>query len=191
MAALTNGTMSTNLSEQNDLASWHSRKPISLLSLKQVLIICSIKDSILSPPSTCDTLTAVVLNKNITNVQKIRKNILIPGHAMLVSILWHCNTEIHVLVVYAPNAVNENQSFWSNIQSKLRDLPPPDIMLGDFNFVEDALDRLPLRSDNEAITDSFALLKSSLDLHNGWHQANPDNIAFTYSKTLAQGGSRS
>ena len=110
---------------------------------------------------------------------------------MLVSIPWHHNTEIHVLVIYAPNAVNENQTFWSDIQSKLRDLAPPDIMLGDFNFVEDALDRLPLRSDNEAITNSFALLKSSLDLHDGWGQANPDDITFTYSQTLAKGRSSS
>ena len=74
---------------------------------------------------------------------------------MLVSIPWHCNTEINILVIYAPNSVNENQQFWSSIQSKLETLPPPDIMLGDFNFVEDALNRLPSRSDDAVITNSF------------------------------------
>ncbi|KAF8240551.1 hypothetical protein L208DRAFT_1528123, partial [Tricholoma matsutake] len=100
--------------------------------------------------------------------------------------------EIHILGIYAPNSVNENQQFWSDIVSKLRDplVPPPDILLGDFNFVEDALDRLPSRYNSENITDS-SVLKSNLDLHDGWHQANPDNITFTYSQSPAQGGSSS
>lgn len=77
--------------------------------------------------------------------------------------------------------------------SKLRDplVPPPDILLGDFNFIGDALDRLPSRYDSENITDSFLVLKSNLDLCDGWQQAKPDDITFTYSQSPAQGGSSS
>jgi hypothetical protein len=107
--------------------------------------------SSIDPQHTNSGGIAIVLNKNIANVHNIKKYVLIPGCAMLVLVPWHQNTEIHILVIYAPNSVSENQQFWSDIVSKLRDpiIPHPDVLLGDFNFVEDALDRLPSRSDSE------------------------------------------
>ncbi|KAG1800545.1 hypothetical protein EV424DRAFT_1298107, partial [Suillus variegatus] len=67
----------------------------------------------------------------------------------------------------------------------------PDVMLGDFNIVEDALDRLPCRHDNEYATESLAHLKLSLDLRDGWRAENPNSLAFTFAQSHRQGGRQS
>ncbi|KAF8240696.1 hypothetical protein L208DRAFT_1514992 [Tricholoma matsutake] len=63
--------------------------PVAEMSLnnlfKQRLHIISSID----PQHTISGSVAIVLNKNIANVHNIKKYVLIPGHAMLVSVPWH------------------------------------------------------------------------------------------------------
>ena len=52
--------------------------------------------------------------------------------------------------VYAPNSPPDNKNFWNELDQAFNTNPFPylDILLGDFNVVEDAIDRLPSRNDN-------------------------------------------
>ena len=64
---------------------------------------------------------------------------------------WHLDATLTILNIYAPNAHNENQTFWETLAQKWDELnlPLPDIMLGYFNIVEDSLDQ-PLVFPSEA-----------------------------------------
>jgi exonuclease III len=67
----------------------------------------------------------------------------------------------------------------------------PDILGGDTNFVEDAIDRLPSHSDSKASVDTFDDLKKYLGLIDGWRETYPTTRAYTFMQALSQGGSQS
>ena len=50
---------------------------------------------------------------------------------------------------------------------------PPDILLGDFNMVEEAQDCLPPHPDPNNTTNALMELKASASLIDGWRRANP------------------
>src|ERR1700691_2507183 len=83
----------------------------------------------------------IVLNREMTNIHDVKQQDVIPGRAMLLTLPWHSDLTLTILNVYAPNAHSENQQFWETLETKWVDmnLPFPDIMLGDFNLVEDAI----------------------------------------------------
>ena len=56
-------------------------------------------------------------------------------------------------------------------------------MLGDFNMVEDAIDRLPMHNERDWSPESLRELKSILGLWDGWHATFPAEKAYTYHQT--------
>ena len=93
---------------------------------------------------------AFVLNKNLAIHRGTIIHDIIPGRALLISIPWHANLMLTILNIYAPNAPSDNEKFWKDLQLAFNTNPFPysDILLGDFNVVEDAIDRLPSHNDN-------------------------------------------
>lgn len=71
-----------------------------------------------------------------------------------------------------------------------RDVPHPDIMGGDLNMVEDAIDRLPVKEESKRVTEAFEKLKTHLLLRDGWRNTYPDERGYTYEhsnhKSLAR-----
>ncbi|KAJ8592571.1 DNase I-like protein [Rhizopogon salebrosus TDB-379] len=128
---------------------------------------------------------AIVLNKKLTASKDIITHEIKPGRALLVTIPWQKET-LSILAVYAPNDPLDSHNFWEEIRTKLNNLPQPDIMMGDFNIVEDALDRLPPRKDPVHAVESLLRLKFSLDLRDGWRSENPDSSAFSFAQSAAQ-----
>ncbi|KAJ7167159.1 hypothetical protein C8R43DRAFT_984373 [Mycena crocata] len=59
----------------------------------------------------------------------------------------------------------------------LKHLPLPDIVLGDWNFVEDARDRLSGRKP--MVPESFIRLKSLLQIEDGWRNTFQDTRSYT------------
>jgi len=92
---------------------------------------------------------AFVLNNRKTAWDEASTNEIIPGRAISLIIPWQRTSRLNVLAIYAPNAPTENVDFWETLERKwLEDnLPVPDILLGDFNLVEEMVDRLPAHSD--------------------------------------------
>ncbi len=90
---------------------------------------------------------AVVLNRELINVDGAESQEVIAGHAMLVVVPWHVDLTLTWLVVYAPNDTAENWQFWVDMKHRWSemDFPIPDGMSGDFNFCEDEIDRKPCR----------------------------------------------
>jgi exonuclease III len=89
---------------------------------------------------------AIVLNRELTNVEGVKVHYLIPGKAILAVIPWHSDKTITVLGLYAPTESDvEKINFWNHLTDlwMTTDLPVPDTVGGDFNVVPEAINHLP------------------------------------------------
>ena len=102
----------------------------------------------------------------------------------MIKLPWHSNLTINVLNIYAPNAHNENQSFWETLELEWarQELPSPDILLGDFNIVEDAINCLPSHTDPYNVVSSLDNFRNRFQLQDGWRITNPDTKCFSFLK---------
>ncbi|KAJ3803759.1 hypothetical protein F5876DRAFT_54159, partial [Lentinula aff. lateritia] len=132
---------------------------------------------------------AIILNKNITNIEGVQIHEIVAGHALLMETYWHEKEKVSILAIYAPNTdTAANATFWDKIREFFVTHPrikKPDFMLGDTNFVEEPLDCLPARNDPTAITDAFDELKHSLQLKDGWRNTYPLTLKYTYMQKRA------
>ncbi|KAG1790735.1 Endonuclease/exonuclease/phosphatase, partial [Suillus variegatus] len=147
--------------------------------------------SSIDPARTNTKGVAIVINKRLLGTSGIKMHELVPGRALLTIIPWHKNTPIRILAIYAPNDALANQQFWELTKLKLRNLLKPDLMLGDFNVVEDSLDRLPPKTDSANASHSLHQLKSHLQMKDGWRHENLSALSYTFSQSTYQGGSQS
>ncbi|KII84252.1 hypothetical protein PLICRDRAFT_73789, partial [Plicaturopsis crispa FD-325 SS-3] len=107
---------------------------------------------------------------------------IIPGRAMLITVPWHATLTLTILNIYAPNSAAENRQFWSDLKVKweMEAIPAPDLMLGDFNLVEDAIDRLPCHNDAQAAVTSLSEFRALFQLEDGWRNTNPTSKMFSF-----------
>ncbi|KAK0486817.1 Endonuclease/exonuclease/phosphatase [Armillaria luteobubalina] len=127
---------------------------------------------------------AVILNKNLIQTEGVVTTDLIPGRALLVQIPWHGGTYFNWLAIYAPNDDSESKLMWDKLTTEWEKhhLPHIDGMSGDFNLVEDALDRLPTHEDHRATVEAFTNFRRKMNLRDGWRNANPDTKDFTFTQ---------
>ena len=127
---------------------------------------------------------AIVLNKRMIKTDETRETIIIPGRAIMIRIPWQDNGHLNVLAVYAPNPPREIRDFWRNIQDEIDDdvTLRPDIVLGDFNLVEDAIDRIPSKADDPRATEALRDFKMKNNLVDGWRKANDGEKGYTWSR---------
>ncbi|KAH6905947.1 Endonuclease/exonuclease/phosphatase, partial [Coprinopsis sp. MPI-PUGE-AT-0042] len=134
---------------------------------------------------------AFVLNKSHTRWADPKTYEIIPGRALLLVTPWKGNQNICILNVYTPNASIDNWNFWTHLTRELKDPRyksiQPQIVLGDFNKVEDPIDRLPIDSDDLGCIEALRQLKNKLGIRDGWRDENPDGIEFTYMQDIATG----
>ena len=135
---------------------------------------------------------AIVLNKHLTSWKEAVTRTIVPGRALLMSLPWQGDSIVNILAIYAPNAAHENADFWTNLAEKWMEenLPVPDIMLGDFNLVEEAIDRLPAHRDNAHAVSKLANFKALHTLRDGWRHNYPTEQFFTFMQQATQSRSR-
>ncbi|KAJ7137547.1 hypothetical protein C8R43DRAFT_893515, partial [Mycena crocata] len=137
---------------------------------------------------------AIVVNKNMIETDNIKSREIVPGRALLIEMKHVDDSPLSILGVYAPNAPGENAMFWTTIKEWFISHPSvrkPDYMGGDFNMVEDGIDRVPARNDTNGPIQALDDLKIFLDMIDGWRETNPTTRAYTYQQSEAQGGARS
>ncbi|KAJ3770095.1 hypothetical protein FB446DRAFT_647535, partial [Lentinula raphanica] len=129
---------------------------------------------------------AVVLNKQIANINGIQTHEIVAGHALLLHTKYHNDKELSILAVYAPNCdMTTNATFWETLRDFFEQHPNirrPDFMVGDHNMVEEALDRLPYKSDPTNTMDALDDLKVLLQLEDGWRNTFPSRLEYTFTQ---------
>ncbi|EPS96358.1 hypothetical protein FOMPIDRAFT_1032406 [Fomitopsis schrenkii] len=138
---------------------------------------------------------AIVLNKEIVNMQNVVATTVYEGRALQVQLRLKHETTLTILGVYAPNDPDLNEFLWEDIRDfyqkpENRDIPKPDIMLGDFNLVEEPLDRMPPHKDHQGAVNTLGDLKTLLHLQDGWRQLNPTDKSFTFYQKATGSQSR-
>ncbi|KAF9035977.1 Endonuclease/exonuclease/phosphatase, partial [Panaeolus papilionaceus] len=138
----------------------------------------------------------ICLNKLLTRADDATKIDLIPGRAILVKLPWsRLGTTLNIIGIYAPNTPDEQITFWTELYDKIIELGrpnAPDIMLGDFNIVENVIDRLPQnRHDNQTAVEKLQTLRERYDLIDQWRNENPHTKEFTYKQLRENNASHS
>ncbi|KAI1783865.1 Endonuclease/exonuclease/phosphatase, partial [Ganoderma leucocontextum] len=135
---------------------------------------------------------AFVLNKRLMGDTKYEHRIIAPGRVTELRVHWRNNVPLRIHNVYAPNATGENEALWRSLENAYRtdDAGGPDFMLGDFNMVESALDRMPMHGDDSGPTRALQTLRTTADLVDGWRLENPTERSFTYLQTSTESQSR-
>ncbi|KAK0477655.1 Endonuclease/exonuclease/phosphatase, partial [Armillaria novae-zelandiae] len=127
---------------------------------------------------------AIVLNKDLVPTDDVEITELVHGRAMLIQAPWHAGTLLTWLAIYAPNNEKESKEMWENLTRLWSDLKLPQLdgMSGDFNFVEDAIDRIPAHGDSQALVKAFQEFKGKRRLKDGWRHINPERREYTYTQ---------
>jgi hypothetical protein len=127
------------------------------------------------PDHTNSKGIAFVVNKHLTRWKEAVLTEIIPGRAILLQLPWQGKLSIKILAIYAPNAPTENADFFKNLFNIWiqRHYPQLDVMMGDFNLVEDPLDRLPTHSDASQATEALHDFKQYHLLADSWRRENP------------------
>lgn len=135
---------------------------------------------------------AFVVNKRKLAGRKCTTRVLVPGRAMQLEYPWAADRSISVLNVYAPNAANENASFWTDLGGAggVGGATKLDVVLGDFNVVESALDRFPAHPDPAAATEALSALLVHLHVCDSWCTAHPTDRLFTFRQAGSDRQSR-
>jgi hypothetical protein len=82
---------------------------------------------------------------------------LVPGRALLLKMKWLEDCEMKILNIYAPvNRVAQLQ-FWQSVESerRCRNITRPEFVIGDFNIIEEAIDRAPPWLDDQAAMEAL------------------------------------
>jgi len=94
---------------------------------------------------------------------------------------------LNIVNVYMPNHKTPQKETLKHLRDELRTkrhiLEEELIILGDWNFVEDRIDRSPQHDNDRGVTSEMTKLKSSLNLIDGWRTSNPEARGFTWEGT--------
>ncbi|KZT18630.1 DNase I-like protein, partial [Neolentinus lepideus HHB14362 ss-1] len=137
---------------------------------------------------TASAGVAFILNREITSTTHVKVQEIIPGRAILLSTTWHNSDRFSILNVYAPNDYAQHPAFWQRISDFwiAHHLPNPDFMVGDFNVVEDAIDRSPPHQDPIHATAALRDLRMSLSLVDAWRADHENERSYTFCSNLTR-----
>ncbi|KAI1782547.1 Endonuclease/exonuclease/phosphatase, partial [Ganoderma leucocontextum] len=128
---------------------------------------------------------AFIINKRElnTDIAKYEHDVLIPNRASRLTIEWGTDNKLDLINVYAPNDINEKIEFLKELKERLEDIDNLEnpILMGDWNFVEEAMDRSPMHDDDNRIKEAFRAITQKYKLIDGWRTQNPDSIGFTFT----------
>ena len=133
--------------------------------------------------STSSGRIMFVINEPTDTPQHISFEELEKGRMGLLS-LNYSNSKLNLVNVYMPNHKTPQKEMLKHLRNKMRAKTHIDkeelIILGDWNFVEDRIDRSPQHDNDSGVTNEMTKLKSSLNLIDGWRTSNPDIRGFTW-----------
>jgi exonuclease III len=127
---------------------------------------------------------AFALNKELVQTNDVTITEIIPGRALLLDLTWRESQRLSILNIYAPNVKSEQVAFWEDLHDKWakgRARRKPDFMVGDFNAVEDDIDRAPARKDDRKVVETMREARIAMGLTDAWRHAHASVRRFTFS----------
>ncbi len=132
---------------------------------------------------------AIVLNCRYLNTTEAKATEIVPGRALQVSLPGPGGDVRNVLCIYAPtsNGVNERKLFFKEVSAYYEahpEFPKPHLMAGDFNTVEDKIDRLPINEgpDQSVVALDDLKCRLGLMLADGWRITYPNTREYTFHR---------
>ena len=125
---------------------------------------------------------AIVLNREIVDVANVKVKIITPGRAIIITTKWHAENDITIMNVYAPNSPTENEIFWKKLEEEYTrgKFRKPDLLAGDFNIVEEAIDRIPAKDSQGAPLAALKAFLRRIDVYDGWRLSNPSDRVYSF-----------
>ncbi|KAG1836344.1 Endonuclease/exonuclease/phosphatase, partial [Suillus tomentosus] len=127
--------------------------------------------------------TAFILNKDKVQNKTWNHTILIPGR---LSVLSFKNTEAQqfdIINLYSPNDTTPKKTFYKKVLRKLSSQQWTNpILIGDFNMVEQAIDRFPEHPDDNGLTRLVGQIINKLDVVDGWRHENDEARDYSFTK---------
>ncbi len=137
---------------------------------------------------------AIVLNARYVNTAEASATEIIPGRAMQIAVPCLGGDTRNILCIYAPTSsgIEERKLFFKEVRSYYEThphFPKPHLMAGDFNNVEDSLDRLPINEGPDQSVAALDDLKIALGLMiaDGWRATNPNSREYTFHRGTGSG----
>ena len=123
-----------------------------------------------------------ILQRALIAPEKIQTHVLWPGRALMIKLSWASLKEITILNIYIPTTRSQHKDFWEHIEQERqrKRLPKPDFILGNFNMMEDAIDREPASENESAATDALRNVRLAWGIQDQWRHDNPNERAFTH-----------
>ncbi|KAL1745473.1 Endonuclease/exonuclease/phosphatase, partial [Schizophyllum fasciatum] len=141
---------------------------------------------------------AIVLNKRLISAEEARETVIVPGHALHLSVQWQPGEHKDFLAVYAPTSAGATarKNFFKEVAEFYGARPnmrKPCLMGGDFNCIEDEVDRLPMRVRRPKSDPSIEELDNlkmglGLKLTDGWRATYPDSLQYTFVRRSEEHG---
>ncbi|KAH9858877.1 hypothetical protein C2E23DRAFT_687541, partial [Lenzites betulinus] len=132
---------------------------------------------------------AIVVNRKLLTPDGAKATVLVPGRALQIALKWRGGDTRHLLCIYAPTSdgVTERCDFFEQVESYYDshpNLPLPHLMAGDFNNVEDVIDRLPASEGSDRSVEKLDSLKMRLGLMivDGWRKTHPTERDYTFHR---------
>lgn len=133
------------------------------------------------PPNARGTM--FMINRKLWPLEvakdEIQHVVLLQGRAHLIKIKWDDARTLTIVNVYAPNDKTEFVGFLHALTRLVKE-HNPDIVLGDFNHCEFAIDRIPQRNASEMIKNIIGHFKDELNLTDGFREAYPNVRSYTW-----------
>ncbi|EIN11220.1 DNase I-like protein, partial [Punctularia strigosozonata HHB-11173 SS5] len=125
---------------------------------------------------------AFVLNRDVVSTKSCNVTTIEKGRAIAITLPWHDRDTVTLLNVYAPNEPGRHAAFWGRIERMRREneIPQVDFMLGDFNIVEDDIDRAPPRAELDSAATALRDCRRTLRVYDAWRAENPATRNYTF-----------
>ncbi|KAK0468716.1 Endonuclease/exonuclease/phosphatase, partial [Armillaria novae-zelandiae] len=129
---------------------------------------------------------AFVIMKDFVTIEENMKVFeMIPGRLLGLQVHLKRHGTINMINVYVPNEKERKIPFLDEMYVKIkehRSVLKNALILGDWNCVSRACDRLPPREDDATVVDMMELILANLGVEDGWAKANPNEIDFTFTQ---------
>lgn len=129
---------------------------------------------------------AFILNKDLIDTGKVEKHELIKGRAMAIKLTWKNGEDTTLINIYAPNKRSDHKDFWEKIENMRvsKHLRKPDFILGDFNVMEEPIDRIPAKHDAKGAVTALREFSLNMGVQDQWRHTFPKAREYTYRATI-------